>query len=119
VNAVKSHQVDMTDYLKRRLAQTVIILAAIPALGWLPFGFGLLLGAVWQLLFGFDDFDMVTPVIGFLIGVLLALAALFYIGRGLWRGEIGFPAKVTLITAVFSLLSAPVSGVIIHIVERG
>ncbi|MGV3757360.1 MAG: hypothetical protein ACO1QS_18425 [Verrucomicrobiota bacterium] len=109
----------MTDYLKRRFQQTGIILAAIPAIGWLPFGFGLLLSAVWQLIFGFDDFDIVTPVIGFLLGVLLALTALFYIGRGLWRGEIGFPAKVTLITAAFSLLSVPVSGVIINIVERG
>jgi hypothetical protein len=109
----------MTDYLKRRLAQTVIILAAIPALGWLPFGFGLLLGAVWQLLFGFDDFDMVTPIIGFLIWVLLALAALFYIGRGLWRGEIRLPTKIVMVTACFSLLSTPIAGIIIKIVERG
>lgn len=109
----------MTDYLKRRLQQTGIILAAIPAIGWLPFGFGLLLSAVWQLFFGFDDFDIVTPVIGFLIGAVMALAALFYIGRGLWRGEIGFPAKVVMMIACFSLLSVPVSSVIIKIVERG
>ncbi len=109
----------MTDYLKRRLQQTGIILAAIPAIGWLPFGFGLLLGAVWQLLFGFDDFDMVTPVIGFLLGVVLALFALFHIARGLWQGEIRLPAKVVMITAIFSLLSTPIAGIIIKIVERG
>lgn len=115
----RSERLNMTDYLKRRLQQTGLILVAIPAIGWLPFGFGLLLSAVWQLIFGFDDFDMVTPIIGILIGLVLALAALFYFVRGLWRGEIRFPAKVVMATACFSLLSVPVSSVIIKIVERG
>ncbi len=109
----------MTDYLKRRLQQTGLILVAIPAIGWLPFGFGLLFTAVWQLLFGFDDFPIVISAIGILGGVFLAQAAVLYFVRGLWRGEIIFPAKVVLLTACFSLLSVPVSSVIINIVERG
>jgi hypothetical protein len=108
----------MTDYLKRRLQQTGIILAAIPAIGWLPLGLSQVFAAVWQLLFGFDDFPLVIGLVGIVIGLGLALFTLFHITCGLWRGEILSPAKITFMTAIFSLLSVPVSSVIINIVEH-
>ena len=108
----------MTDHRKNQIQRTTIFCIALPALIWFPFGFGMIVVSGDQLLFGFDDFPLGMMILGFGLGLVLALAALVWISRSLWRGSARLPVIFTIAIVAFDFLSVPASRLMTRMEEN-
>jgi hypothetical protein len=97
----------MTALAKRELLRIGILVFAVLAFAWFPFGFSLMFVAGQQLLFGFDDFPLGPMVLSFGLGIFLALTGLIVVYRSLCRGGLRLPVIITVRAVVLSAISVP------------
>lgn len=108
----------MSPDLRLRLQKGAIIIVALPALLWFPFGLSLVITSGKQVLFGFDDYPVGPLLLSLVFGSLMALGALVVVGSCLWKGDLRVPLAVAALAAVFGILSVPASRLMTGLVER-
>ncbi len=96
----------------------LLIVSATPVFLLLPMGVAMLAMTGKQLVFGFDDQPIVAMILGFLLGVVIALTSFIFVCSHAWRGSFRVPVILTLVAFVFDLAVVPVARLITKRVEH-
>lgn len=94
---------------KSQFQRAGILLVALPALVWFPWGFVLVFVSGEQLLFGFDDMPVGPMLLSLGLGVVIAVVALVIVCRGVRRGALRLPFIITAAAAIFGMVSVPLA----------
>lgn len=98
--------------------QIGILVIAVLAFTYFAFGFCLMFASGHQLLFGFDDFPLGQILLGFALGVLLAISGVLAVYKSLRRERLLTPLIITLTAVILSTISVPAARLMTRIVEE-
>ncbi len=104
--------------MKQSWLRVVIIAVAVPVFLILPMALSMLTMTGKQLIYGFDDFPVGAMVLGFVLGVAVALPTFIIIIRSTWGGMFRTPVFIITIVALIDLSTVPVARWITQRVEN-